>query len=43
VARPEVNIVLRIDPYPGDGELEKKVCNFVGGEIIPPCGVPLYV
>jgi hypothetical protein len=32
VARNEVNVVFRIDPYPGDGDPEKKVCNFVGGE-----------
>ena len=29
VARDDVNIVFRIDPYPGDGDPEKKVCNFV--------------
>jgi len=41
VARDDVNIVFRIDPYPGDPDPEKKVCNFVGGVLIPPCGAPL--
>jgi site-specific DNA recombinase len=27
VARDDVNIVFRIDPYPGDADPEKKVCN----------------
>ena len=42
VARDDVNIVFRIDPYPGDADPEKKVCNFVGecspraGQYIPP-------
>jgi site-specific DNA recombinase len=40
VARHEVNIVFRIDPYPSDNAPEKKVCNFVGGEIQLPCGTP---
>src|SRR5262249_3081583 len=35
VARNEVNVVFRIDPYPGDNDPEKKVCNFVGGEAAP--------
>src|SRR5262244_1353219 len=35
VARHEVNVVFRIDPYPGDADPEKKVCNFVGGEVSP--------
>jgi site-specific DNA recombinase len=43
VARDAVNIVLRIDPYPGDADPEKKVGNFVGGVAIPPCGVPSSV
>src|SRR5215475_4835608 len=43
VARNEVNVVFRIDPYPGDGDPEKKVCNFVGSVATPPCGVPLVV
>src|SRR5262249_48325523 len=43
VARNEVNVVFRIDPYPGDGDPEKKVCNFVGSVASPPCGVPLVV
>ena len=43
VARNEVNIVFRIDPYPGDNDPEKKVCNFVGGESTPPWGVPVAV
>jgi RNA-directed DNA polymerase len=30
VAQNEVNIVFRVDPYPGDADPEKKVCNFVG-------------
>jgi site-specific DNA recombinase len=34
VARDDVNIVFRIDPYPGDNDPEKKVCNFVEGEYI---------
>jgi hypothetical protein len=29
VARNEVNVVFRLDPYPGDNAPEKKVCNFV--------------
>src|SRR5262244_740340 len=37
VARNEVNVVFRIDPYPSDNNPEKKVCNFVGGEPSPPC------
>ena len=41
VARDDVNIVFRIDPYPGDAIPKKKVCNFVGGVMTPPCGVPL--
>jgi site-specific DNA recombinase len=36
VARDQVNIVFRIDPYPGDPDPEKKVCNFVGGVTMPP-------
>jgi site-specific DNA recombinase len=43
VAPNEVNIVFRIDPYPSDNDPEKKVCNFVGGERMPPCGVPVRV
>jgi Reverse transcriptase (RNA-dependent DNA polymerase)/Recombinase zinc beta ribbon domain len=35
VARHEVNVVFRIDPYPSDNDPEKKVCNFVGGESSP--------
>src|SRR5437879_10959881 len=35
VARDDVNIVFRIDPYPGDSDPEKKVCNFVGGVVSP--------
>jgi site-specific DNA recombinase len=35
VTRHEVNVVFRIDPYPSDNDPEKKVCNFVGGEISP--------
>ena len=35
VARDDVNIVFRIDPYPGDADPEKKVCNFVGGVVSP--------
>ena len=35
VARNEVNVVFRIDPYPSDGDAEKKVCNFVGGVVSP--------
>jgi hypothetical protein len=35
VARDAVNIVLRIDPYPGDADPEKKVGNFVGGVVSP--------
>jgi hypothetical protein len=36
VARDDVNIGCRIDPYPGDADPEKKVCNFVGGVSIVP-------
>ena len=43
VARNEVNVVFRIDPYPSDNDPEKKVCNFVGGETTPPWGTPLSV
>src|SRR5881397_496720 len=35
VARDQVNIVFRVDPYAGDADPEKKVCNFVGG-VRPP-------
>ena len=35
VAQNDVNIVFRIDPYPGDNDPEKKVGNFVGGEVSP--------
>jgi hypothetical protein len=35
VARDDVNIVFRIDPYPGDADPEKKVCNFVGRVVSP--------
>src|SRR5262252_8539612 len=35
VARNDVNIVFRIDPYQGDNDPEKKVCNFVGGVVAP--------
>jgi recombinase-like zinc beta ribbon protein len=38
VAHNEVNVVFRIDPYPSDHDPEKKVCNFVGGETLPPRG-----
>ena len=38
VARNEVNVVFRIAPYPSDNDPEKKVCNFVGGEISPLLG-----
>jgi hypothetical protein len=31
VARDDVHIVFRIDPYAGDADPEKKVCHFVGG------------
>jgi site-specific DNA recombinase len=40
VARDQVNIVFRIDPYPEESDPEKKVCNFVGGLTTPPGGVP---
>jgi site-specific DNA recombinase len=40
VARDQVNIVFRVDPYSGDADPEKKVCNFVGGVATPPWGVP---
>src|SRR5262249_38616229 len=40
VARDDVNMVFRIDPYQGDPDLEKKVCNFVGRVTMPPWGVP---
>jgi site-specific DNA recombinase len=43
VAHDQVNIVFRIDPYPGDPSPEKKVCTIVGGVRIPPCGVPRTV
>jgi hypothetical protein len=43
VAQNDVNIVFRIDPYPGDNDPEKKVGNFVGGEATPPCGTPVSV
>ena len=33
VARNEVNVVFRIDPYPRDNAPEKNVCNFVEGEL----------
>ena len=35
VARDQVNIVFRVDPYAGDPDPEKKVCNFVGGVSSP--------
>jgi hypothetical protein len=35
VARDDVNIVFRIDPYSGDADPEKKVCHFVGGVVSP--------
>ena len=35
VTRPEVNGVLRIDPYPPENDPKKKVCNFLGGELSP--------
>jgi site-specific DNA recombinase len=35
VAQNEVNIVFRVDPYPGDADSEKKVCNFVGRVLSP--------
>jgi site-specific DNA recombinase len=35
VAQNDVNIVFRIDPYPGDADPEKKVGNFVGGVLSP--------
>ena len=35
VARDQVNIVFRVDPYAGDPDPEKKVCNFVGGVVSP--------
>ena len=41
VAQDQVNIVFRIDPYLGDPDPKKKVCNFVGGVVPPPCGVPV--
>jgi hypothetical protein len=40
VARDDVNSVFRIDPYPGDSDPGKKVCNFVGGERTSPLGTP---
>ena len=43
VAQNEVNIVFRVDPYPGDADPEKKVCNFVGREKGPSWGVPSVV
>ena len=43
VAQDQVNIVFRVDPYPGETTPKKKVCNFVGGVTIPPCGVPVRV
>jgi site-specific DNA recombinase len=30
-----VNVVFRVDSYPGEADPEKKVCNFVGGVTIP--------
>src|SRR5712691_10099283 len=30
-----VNVVFRVDPYPGEANPEKKVCNFVGGVSSP--------
>src|SRR5882762_854103 len=35
VAQDQVNIVFRVDPYLGDPDPEKKVCNFVGGVSSP--------
>jgi site-specific DNA recombinase len=32
IARDDVNLVFRIDPYPSDMDPEKKVCHFVGRE-----------
>jgi hypothetical protein len=43
VARDQVNIVFRVDPYSSDADPEKKVCNFVGGVRVPPCMVPSSV
>jgi len=43
VARDDVNIVFRIDPYPGDSDPEKKSLQLCRGSAIPPCGVPLRV
>jgi site-specific DNA recombinase len=40
VAQDQVNVVFRVDQRPGDPSAEKKVCNFVGGVVTPPCGVP---
>jgi hypothetical protein len=35
VAQNEVTIVLRVDPYAGDADPEKKVGNLVGGVVSP--------
>ena len=35
VARDQVNIVFRVDPYSSDADPEKKVGNFVGGVVSP--------
>jgi len=35
VARDQVNIVFRVDPYPEESDPEKKVGNFVGGVVSP--------
>ena len=43
VARDDVNVVCRIDPYPSDTDPGKKVGNFVGSVTTPPCGDPTGV
>ena len=35
-----VEVVFRVDSFPGESDPEKKACNFVGGVRIEPCGVP---
>jgi hypothetical protein len=43
VTHDQVNVVFRVDQHPGDPSAEKKVCKFVGGVRIEPCGVPTSV
>jgi site-specific DNA recombinase len=40
VARNEVNVVFRIDPYPGDGEPEKKSLQLCRGSSVAPLSQP---